>query len=1019
MNRTLAGVSVAAFVVGLAGAATPASAQVVEQTVAPGQAPAVAPDTDRVVVTGSLIKGTPEDAALPVEVYSQEELENQGAPTALEFAKSLTMAGPTSGESYYFGGSALAGSIVYNLRGIGADKTLTLLNGRRMAENTASIPSAALARTEILKDGAAVTYGADAVGGVVNFITRDRFNGLEASAQYKAIDSTDGDYGVSILGGVGEGDVNFLWSAEYEHRSRLDVLDRAFSYDGLDPTKPGYNRAAWTTLTGLAGWTARGPLPATPSVANEFGAAVGFASDFTPASCAAVGGRYDNTFTCAMDHVQYYRLVENTDTYRAYAQLNAAISDTMDFHIDASYGQVKVPQVMGSPTLPMAQGPAMATGAVNQIYVPITNPYAAVFAAQKGLAAASGFTPTTYRPLSHGGNPWSANGDGFGLPDEIDNQVWRVSASVSGELGAWAGPARDVSYDFALTYNQSALFSTHPDTIVYRLQEALNGFGGPACNAPDLDPTRFGTQNPALAGKGNCYWWNPFASSFASNPVQNLANPSYIPGSENREDVFRWMIDQRAEEQMTHSVTADLVFSGESPLQLPGGKIGWALGAQARQFESRETVQSPFHNGSIRCAWPTNFTSTNGAGTITLPQTPLATNDPNYRGCTADGPGPFSLFAPNPPDYADQQQSSIFGELKIPVLDNLNLQAAVRHEEFSGGLGATVYKVSGKWDVWGPLSLRASYGTNYQAPPVDIIPGEVFNTARSYTIAAGNWLGAQFITDIDLEAATAESWNTGLIWQSQGFAADHDFRFILDYFNIETQDEIGQVADPNQIANLVFNGPGGTTTTCDPNVQPLLRRVTFNGACTVGMSAVGSFSSISTQFGNGAGQSTSGIDIQVNYDLPVGPGDLSLAFQATQVMELKTGATTLDGVTISNGDDRLGFLNFATTASAAPEWRANVSANYGMNRHNFRLGVNYVSAVTDERAGVQYGEFGEEWITADFTYLFTLSEDLRLTATIGNILDRMPPPAQEEFGYDPLLGNPLGRTFELGVKKTF
>ena len=89
------------------------------------------------------------------------------------------------------------------------------------------------------------------------------------------------------------------------------------------------------------------------------------------------------------------------------------------------------------------------------------------------------------------------------------------------------------------------------------------------------------------------------------------------------------------------------------------------------------------------------------------------------------------LFAPNPPDYRDQQQYSVFGELQIPVLDNLNFQAAVRHEEFSGGLGATVYKVSGKWDVWGPLSLRGSYGTNYQAPPVGAVPGAVTVAART------------------------------------------------------------------------------------------------------------------------------------------------------------------------------------------------------------------------------------------------------------------------------------------------
>jgi outer membrane receptor for ferrienterochelin and colicin len=401
---------------------------------------------------------------------------------------------------------------------------------------------------------------------------------------------------------------------------------------------------------------------------------------------------------------------------------------------------------------------------------------------------------------------------------------------------------------------------------------------------------------------------------------------------------------------------------------------------------------------------------------------PLPTNDPNFRGCTPDNPGPFVFFGINPPDYNDQQQYSFFGELQVPVLDNVNLQLAARREEFSGGLGSTVYKVSGKWDVWGPLSIRGSYGTNYQAPPVGVIPGEVTNAVRSYTRAGGNWLGAQFITDSGLVPETATAWNAGIIWQSQGFSPDHDFRIIVDYFNIETEDEIGQIADPNQIVNLVFNGgtaSNGAITTCDANVQPLLNRITFNSPCFVGMTAIGNFSSVSTRFGNGPGQTTNGFDWQVTYAMPVGPGDPDLSLTATQVTELITGPTSLDGVVVSTGDDRLGTLNFATVASAGPEWRTNFSANYNMERHNFRFGVNYVSAVTDERAGVQYGEEGEEWLTYDFTYLFDITESLRLTASVNNITDEDPPPAQEELGYDPRLGNPLGRTFELGIKKTF
>jgi iron complex outermembrane receptor protein len=1013
MKIGLTSASGVALLIGIAGLASPAWSQDAQNN----------PSTqvEEIVVTGSNIRGSALDAALPVEVYSQRDLEKQGSPTALEFAKSLTISGPTTGESYYFGGPTLVGSVNYNLRGLGADKTLVLLNGRRMNQNTANVPSIALARTEILKDGAAVIYGADATGGVVNFITLDHFVGLQAEGQYKQIKGSHGDYSLGVMGGIGEDRVNLLVSAEYEHRSRLNILERDFAKASLNPVA-GYNPAPWSTLTNLTGWQPRGALPAVPTATDvgEWGPAVGgIVSDFTPASCAAVGGRYDNAFTCAYNYIPYYRLVENQDTYRLYAQLKAQVTDHMKFHMDASYGKVDLPQVMGSPAQPVSRGPALTTGAVNQFYVPITNPFAAEFAAAHGIVGAQGFTPTTYRLFGHGGNPYYSDGDGFGVADKITNKVWRVSAGLTGDFGDLAPFAKQVGYDFALTYNDAYNYNTHADTIGYRVEEALNGFGGPNCHAVDLDPSRFGTQNAAAAGKNGCQWWNPFSTSFKGQPVRNLANPSYIAGHENPEDLSLWMFDPRAVETKSNNFTADLVFNGLSGLKLPGGEVGWALGAQYRTFQSRQVVSSPFNNGTVQCEWPAGTTSANGPGSPNLPANPLPTTDPNFRGCTPDAPGPFVLFAPTLPAQADQSQYSLFGELHVPLFSTVDIQLAARKEKFSNDLGATVYKVSGKWNVWGPVTLRGSYGTNYQTPPLGVTPGAITVAARTYTVAASNWLAAQFITDANLKPETAKTANLGVIWQSKGLADDHTFRLIVDYFDIRTKDQIGQVADPNAIASLVFNGAGGTITTCDVSKQPLLARITFNSGCAVGMSGVGSFSAVSTRYGNGPGQTTNGFDIQANYGLPLGPGNLNVNVTATRVTELKTGATTLDGVTISTGDDRLGTLNFATFAQAAPKWRANLGVNYGLGRQNFRLGVNFVSAVKDERVGEQYGEDGEKWITTDFTYRLELAGDMALTMTVANIFDRDPPPAQEEFGYDPWTGNPLGRTFEIGFKKAF
>jgi iron complex outermembrane recepter protein len=1065
MKFTLRGASGAALIVGLAGGLFPAWAQTVQtngagpqetaQTAAtPEQtAPAAGPQGsgERIVVTGSLIAGTPEDAALPVEVYSAEELEEQGAPTALEFVKNLTISGPTSGEAYYFAGAAATGSPSFNLRGIGADKTLTLLNGRRMSENASNIPSAAIARTEILKDGAAVTYGADATGGVVNFITRESFNGLEVRGQYKYIDGSDGDYGLSVLGGFGEGDTNFLWSAEWEHRSQLDTLDRDWVY------QPYYiSNAAWSTLTNLAGWQARGTLPTAPgNTANTewgnplqangaFGAAGATFSDFTPSSCAAVGGFYVSSSACAYNYISYYNLVEDQDIYRVFGQVNSRISDNMDFHGEVAVGVVDVPKVYGSPAQPVVRGPAQTQGASHQFFVPRTNPYFGEFATRSGLAANPGFanvtgvTPLSYRALAHGGNPVLGAGKGFGVPSRINNLSWRAMGELSGNLGEWAGPLSEVNYKFATTFNQFQTEGDAPDILGYRLQEALNGFGGPACNAVDLDPNRLGTQNPGAAGRNGCLWWNPFASAFPNQPELGLANPNYRAGSDNPEVLYSWITDLRKTETETQSLYVDLAFDGATPIELPGGTVRWALGTQWGQVEFKETVRSNLFNGSTPCEWP--VTATSNRGTTATPnivnQIPRNPTDPLFNGCTPDEPGPFVFFATNRPDAADRQQISYFGELAIPVFDFLNFSAAVRREEFSGGLAATVYKVSGNWNVWGPLSIRGSVGTNYQTPPLGIIPGEISRGTTSYTVAGGNWRGSQTITASDLKPETADASNIGAIWQSQGIMSDHDFRLIVDYFKIETKDEIGTLAGFNQIADSIFTGAavgGFRLANCS---HPLIGRVTFNdsptspnGACVQGTTTANDFSSISTIQGNAFGQTTAGFDIQAQYSLPAFGGDLTFDLTGTKVTELTTSARTLDGFVVAAEDDRLGFSNFAAANNAGVEWRLNFYTAYAIDRHNLRLQFNYISGVDDERGpftppgstfGVStFGVKGDDWFTQDLYYNLDITDSLRLTASLVNIFDRKPPQARQELSYDPLIGSPLGRTFEIGVKQVF
>jgi iron complex outermembrane receptor protein len=176
---------------------------------------------DTIIVTGSRIKRVDAETALPVEVVYQEDIAKRGVTTAAELVKTLTAntAPVSDGQSITDGTSGQRGLNAANLRGIGASSTLVLLNGRRLAnfaapgDNAAvdlnSIPAGAIERVEVLKDGASAVYGTDAIGGVINFITRSDYQGIDLSLS--AADTQHGGADkqtLTISGGLGDIEVD-------------------------------------------------------------------------------------------------------------------------------------------------------------------------------------------------------------------------------------------------------------------------------------------------------------------------------------------------------------------------------------------------------------------------------------------------------------------------------------------------------------------------------------------------------------------------------------------------------------------------------------------------------------------------------------------------------------------------------------------------------------------------------------------------------------------------------------------
>lgn len=205
----------------------------------------------RIEVTGSAIRRVDAETAVPISVLRAEELRQQGVTSTEE------LIGRLSGNQGVYNssrsvGSATGGASFADLRGIGANKTLVLLNGRRLANNAIdgsavdlnTIPFAAIDRVEVLRDGASALYGTDAIGGVINFITRKSLNEGRFDSGYASPthDGGGNQRNVSASWGFGELEedrFNVFAVANYDKQERLGAKDRGYTYNyqpgrGLD-----------------------------------------------------------------------------------------------------------------------------------------------------------------------------------------------------------------------------------------------------------------------------------------------------------------------------------------------------------------------------------------------------------------------------------------------------------------------------------------------------------------------------------------------------------------------------------------------------------------------------------------------------------------------------------------------------------------------------------------------------------------------------------------------------------------
>mmetsp|Transcript_19084 Transcript_19084/g.27848 ORF Transcript_19084/g.27848 Transcript_19084/m.27848 type:complete len:934 (-) Transcript_19084:45-2846(-) len=896
---------------------------------------------DIVTVTGSFIPGTPEDAALPVDVLTAADLKLEGNPTITDLIKNLGVSSGSDGQTNQFASNGLEGTSNINLRGLGPARSLVLLNGRRQTfhpygigeqaqlfVNTNNIPSAAIGRLEVLKDGAAALYGSDAIAGVVNFITRDDVDGFEFSAEYSQFDGSDGDYRLSGQYGLQGDNYNWVTTVEYQKRTEVPLLEKDWAISSFADNPVG----GFSSLSNPGYYVDLGN-----------GAPVSDA-----AGCTALGGTLAPF--CRFQFTQFDNLVEEEEQLKVFTEYNREINGG-DLHLELLYSNIDVPEWKTSPSYP----PQALTGQV----VPSTHPGYLQYQADNPGAFTGAPALFIGRTFGWGGFP----GTGGAQEGSREYDAWSFSGSYNGTF------SNDVNYDFAATYSTVEGYRLTNDTYVGGLSAALNGFG--LC-ADQIT----GTPNAgAVAGQGGCEYYNPFSNAIQSSAITGAVNPGYVAGLENSVALADWLTDPTETTNDTSLLVLDAVFSGESNVQAAGGAVGWAAGAQVR----RETYK-------VDPSDLTDLAVTPGLG----------------------GTGPFSFLAGTNSADEDQTIYAVFGELQIPLFDNLDLQVAARFEDYGGEVGSTFDpKVAGKWTINDNFALRGNAQTSFRGPTLNQLSGTV--TTLQFVAPTSAFKAVDQFGNPNLAPESAFSFNVGGLFENGNFNAS------IDYYSFDFSDPI-IVEEQSSIVGAAIAALGTATTDDDG----IISRITFTDNNNDGLNQANEISRISTNVVNGPDIETSGIDIRAENVWDMGDNEFSLAMDMTYILEYVVGDLDVEGTTLAGGD-RVDQFNRSNFSRSLPQWKANVTANYSMGDHNFRGVLRHIDSYEDERGDVT-GNGSDDidaQTTVDLFYNWQSQWDLDLGLSIVNAFDEDPPFAAFDLNYDPYTHNPFGRTFKISVTKRF
>jgi outer membrane receptor protein involved in Fe transport len=987
--------------------ATPSFAQTAVQPEAEAES------TEAIVVVGSRIEGSKIAETLPVSVLSEDRIAATGSVSGDDLFRSIPQAGDVQFQEARTTGNlndARGDNASINLRSVGTGNTLVLVNGRRMiltpgtqtenfvpvqTANTNSLPVGATRRIEVLRDGAAAVYGADAVAGVVNVVTDDRYEGLRFDTRYGSADGTNEKTGAIKAGFKTKSGGRFTFFGSLTKRTPLFASERPFS--ASENHMPKLVGTPWEADTGFdnrstsAPWGAFIGSPVT-SVRQTIGTATAQLTSTTPstlgifhiqpttntaASClsTAMNGnlcirsagvssvlRYDEnpdrTIRGGLDRINLFSTfrqdIGSVELFGELGYYNAKLEGQREQSAPISSAVITIPTTnyynpFGPTTLNGATNPNRLPGLVG---VPTT-----------GLA----LRITGYRPVDTGPRTFVVTDDSIrsliGVRGEWGNFKWDSAASYS-----WARTDDHTKNAVSNTLFQAALARSTPDA------------------------------------------YNPFNGG-------NQLNYSLGDGTPNSAATIQSFLIDVHRISTTSLGTWDFRISNSDIFSLPAGGVGFASGIEAR----RETYSD---NRDDRLDGTTTYTdSVTGIRYDTDIMGASPAPDVKARRTVVSA-------------YAELAVPLISDDMEIPLIQSIDLQVAARDEHYSDFGNVFKTKVAGAWTVIDGIKFRSAWSQNFRAPNLAQFYSagtQVVNNRRDFAACRINSVispSASLTTCANVGTLEVRSGNQNLTPEhgetlSAGVIVQpfNNLTFTADYWSLRSKGVIGLQGAQNQILFDLLERQSGRS---NPNVVRL---------APVGAQVMGTLDYIKDDYFNLALRELEGLDFGASYDVRnTLLGSFNIDINASKLLKYEQSATDMQTQLIAaNAAGKFGTGATITQAGSQiqvngnPEWRLSGNLTWKSGPVSAGVLVNYVGAVFDTGTFKVADQFFKlPSVTTVNTYVqYRAGDDqgafsgTRFRVGARNLFDKQPPLASTNYGFLGSLHDAVGRFVYFELSKEF